>query len=71
MNNKSTSPLAGRFTRQTTLKVTAEMEMCINRIAILTNQTKAAIERQFLADGIENFRMHSEERRSVVPPLHA
>jgi len=53
------------------LKVTAEMEMCINRIAILTNQTKAAIERQFLADGIENFRMHSEERRSVVPPLHA
>ena len=48
--------LNGRFNKQTTLKITTNMETCINRIALYTNQTKASVERQFLQEGIERFR---------------
>lgn len=60
--------LKGRFDKQTTLKITSQMESCINRIALFTQQTKASVERQFLRAGIEAFREESEAHRSVLPP---
>ena len=67
MNHSPVSELKGRFDRQTTLKITSDMESDLNIIAIFQQQTKASIERQFLRAGIESFREQSEAHRSLFP----
>ena len=58
--------LKGRFNKQTTLKITTDMETCINRIALYTHQTKASVERQFLQEGIERFR-NEHKNLNLIP----
>ncbi len=67
MKHSPVSELKGRFDKQTTLKITSDMESDLNRIAIFQQQTKASIERQFLRAGIEPFCEQSEAHRSLFP----
>ena len=68
MNHPPVSELKGRFDRQTTLKITSQMESDLNRVAIYQQQTKASVEREFLRAGIEQFREQSDAHRSLFPP---
>lgn len=68
MKHPPASDLKGRFDRQTTLKITSQMESDLNRVAIYQQQTKASVEREFLRAGIEQFRSQSDAHRSLFPP---
>ena len=67
MNHPPVSDLKGRFDKQTTLKITSQMESDLNRVAIYQQQTKASVEREFLREGIEQFRSQSDAHRSLFP----
>ena len=70
MENENKLQLNGRFQRQTTFKWTHEMQQAVDRIALLSGQTKASVQRHMIAEGIARFRT-TDEIKSIVPAVHA